>query len=73
MKDVAADLLHADLAALAGHVLVPVSGSHPGGTENQWITGNTVHFVGQTIAFRGLSPLEPGRQHKVIVCPTLSG
>ena len=34
--------------------------------------GNTVHFVGQTIAFRGLSPLEPGRRQKLIVCPTTS-
>jgi hypothetical protein len=35
------------------------------------VSGNTVHFVGQTIALRGLSRPEPGRRHKLIVCPTM--
>jgi hypothetical protein len=32
---------------------------------------NTVHFVGQTIALRGLPRPAPGRRRKLIVCPTI--
>jgi REP element-mobilizing transposase RayT len=41
------------------------------GCGGRWPKCNTVHFVGQTIALRGLSRPEPGRRHKLIVCPTI--
>jgi hypothetical protein len=41
------------------------------GVRRVGLRRNTAHFVGQTIASRGLSRPGPGRRHKLIVCPTI--